>query len=173
MDGVAQYIENSEDSHSDDRRHHREGVLRAIRDRSQCSRANQPLRGTAAAARYADRSYAADEQGQPGDDHRGSRATPRRSARTNSGFARRDYARYGHHGGNRQIAQSQIVGSGTPGDPDRRDDAAWIRTLRWSTESDGEPLRGPRVLWIVFHNQVFDVDHVRKERELARFVAVE
>ncbi len=28
-------------------------------------------------------------------------------------------------------------------------------------------------LWIVFHNQVFDVDHVRKERELARFVAVE
>jgi L-asparaginase len=25
-------------------------------------------------------------------------------------------------------------------------------------------------VWIVFHNQVFDVDHVRKERELARFV---
>ena len=26
-------------------------------------------------------------------------------------------------------------------------------------------------VWIVLHNQVFDVDHVRKDRELARFVA--
>lgn len=27
-------------------------------------------------------------------------------------------------------------------------------------------------VWIVLHNQVFDVDHVRKDRELARFVGV-
>jgi L-asparaginase len=27
-------------------------------------------------------------------------------------------------------------------------------------------------VWIVLHNQVFDVDRVRKDRELARFVAV-
>jgi L-asparaginase len=27
-------------------------------------------------------------------------------------------------------------------------------------------------VWIVLHNQVFDVDHVRKDRELARFVAL-
>lgn len=27
-------------------------------------------------------------------------------------------------------------------------------------------------VWIVLHNQVFDVDHARKDRELARFVAV-
>jgi L-asparaginase len=28
-------------------------------------------------------------------------------------------------------------------------------------------------VWIVLHNQAFDVDHVRKDRELARFVATE
>jgi L-asparaginase len=27
-------------------------------------------------------------------------------------------------------------------------------------------------VWIVLHNQAFDVDHVRKNRELARFVAI-
>ncbi len=30
----------------------------------------------------------------------------------------------------------------------------------------------PRGVWIVLHNQAFDVDHVRKDRERARFVAV-
>jgi L-asparaginase len=28
-------------------------------------------------------------------------------------------------------------------------------------------------VWIVLHNQVFDVDHVRKDRELARFIATD
>src|SRR5580698_8597467 len=28
-------------------------------------------------------------------------------------------------------------------------------------------------VWIVLHNQVFDVDHVRKDRELARFVPID
>lgn len=28
-------------------------------------------------------------------------------------------------------------------------------------------------VWIVLHNQAFDVDHVRKDRELARFVATD
>jgi L-asparaginase len=28
-------------------------------------------------------------------------------------------------------------------------------------------------VWIVLHNQAFDVDHVRKDRELARFVSVD
>lgn len=28
-------------------------------------------------------------------------------------------------------------------------------------------------VWIVLHNQVFDVDHVRKDRERARFVAID
>lgn len=28
-------------------------------------------------------------------------------------------------------------------------------------------------VWIVLHNQAFDVDHVRKDRELARFVAID
>jgi L-asparaginase len=40
-----------------------------------------------------------------------------------------------------------------------------------------ESLFGARTLapgvWIVLHNQAFDVDHVRKDRELARFVATE
>jgi len=31
----------------------------------------------------------------------------------------------------------------------------------------------PPGVWIVLHNQAFDVDHVRKDRALARFVAVE
>ncbi len=31
----------------------------------------------------------------------------------------------------------------------------------------------PPGVWIVIHNQVFDVDRVRKDRELARFVAVD
>lgn len=30
----------------------------------------------------------------------------------------------------------------------------------------------PPGIWIVMHNQVFDVDHARKDRELARFVPV-
>jgi L-asparaginase len=30
----------------------------------------------------------------------------------------------------------------------------------------------PPGVWIVLHNQVFDVDHVRKDREFARFVSV-
>jgi L-asparaginase len=28
-------------------------------------------------------------------------------------------------------------------------------------------------VWIVLHNQAFDVDHVRKDRELARFVSID
>ena len=40
-----------------------------------------------------------------------------------------------------------------------------------------ESLFAARVLqpgvWIVLHNQAFDVDHVRKDRQLARFVAVD
>lgn len=31
----------------------------------------------------------------------------------------------------------------------------------------------PPGVWIVLHNQAFDVDHVRKDRELARFVAID
>jgi L-asparaginase len=40
-----------------------------------------------------------------------------------------------------------------------------------------ESLFAARILapgvWIVLHNQAFDVDHVRKDRELARFVAID
>jgi L-asparaginase/Glu-tRNA(Gln) amidotransferase subunit D len=28
-------------------------------------------------------------------------------------------------------------------------------------------------VWIVLHNQAFDVDHVRKDRALARFIAID
>jgi L-asparaginase len=31
----------------------------------------------------------------------------------------------------------------------------------------------PPGVWIVIHNQAFDVDHVRKDRDLARFVAID
>ena len=69
-------------------------------------------------------------------------------------------------GGPRPIYPVVLTGAMTPLGFERSDG------LQNLTESFFAARTLPPGVWIVLHNQVFDVDHVRKDRELARFVAV-